>query len=237
VARPLTVIQFTSATIGEGKTTTVTNLATVFADAGRRVVVVDCDLRRPLVHQVFGLTNDVGLASVLMGEVSVSEAVQPVPGYERLFALTAGALAPNPSELLSLKQTSEIIFGLQTHFDYVLLDSPPVLPVTDSVVLSEWVEAVVIVTAAGVTRRKALRRAIELLRQTAAPVVGLVLNRAKPEPGYAYSYRQDGTPAPRQGPRSGPQRRGGGDPSTAGSADTAGTVAGLSSRPAPTRAD
>jgi succinoglycan biosynthesis transport protein ExoP len=191
VIRPLTVIQFTSPTPGEGKTTTVVNLATVLADAGRQVVVVDCDMRRPLVHQTFGLDNEVGLTSVLVGDVSVSEALRAVPGFERLFVLTAGGLAPNPSELLSLKQTSEIVFALQSRFDFVLLDSPPVLPVTDSVVLSEWVEAIVIVTASGVTRRKALHRAIQLLEQTAAPIEGLVLNRARPEAGYTYTYQHD----------------------------------------------
>ncbi len=192
VVRPLTVIQFTSPTPGDGKTTTVANLATVLAAAGCSVVVVDCDLRRPVIHQVFGVNNDVGLTSVLVGEASLSDAVRPVPGYERLFVLTAGALAPNPSELLSLKQTSEIIFALQSTHDFVLLDSPPVLPVTDSVVLSEWVEAVIVVAAAGVTSRKALRRAIQLLRQSAAPTAGLVLNRAQPEPDYSYTYHRDG---------------------------------------------
>ena len=200
VVRPLTVIQFTSPTPGEGKTTTVANLATVLADAGRRVVIVDCDLRRPVMHQVFGLANDAGLTSVLVGEASLSDAVQPVPGYKRLFVLTAGDLAPNPSELLSLKQTSEIIFALQSSYDFVLLDSPPVLPVTDSVVLSEWVEAVVIVAAAGITSRKALRRAIQLLRRSAAPVAGLVLNRATPEVGYEYTYQVDASRAPSSRP-------------------------------------
>ncbi|HEX3426092.1 MAG TPA: polysaccharide biosynthesis tyrosine autokinase, partial [Acidimicrobiales bacterium] len=144
VVRPQTVIQFTSAAPREGKTTTVANLASVLADAGRRVAVVDCDLRRPLLHHAFGLDNEAGLTSVLLGDVSLAEALRQVPGYENLFLLAAGASAPNPSELLSLKETSEILYTLQSQFDLVLIDSPPVLPVTDAVVLSEWVEAVII---------------------------------------------------------------------------------------------
>jgi capsular exopolysaccharide synthesis family protein len=195
VVRPLTVVQFTSSTAGEGKTTTVANLAAVLAGAGRRVVIVDCDMRRPQLHEVFDLPNEVGLTSVLVGEASVSDALQAADGFPGLSVLTSGARAPNPSELLSLKQTSEIIFALQARFDFVLLDSPPVLPVTDAVVLSEWVEAVIVVTAAGVTKRKALRRALQALAQTAAPVRGLVLNRAALEPAYSYAYT---APIPRQ---------------------------------------
>lgn len=204
VVRPQTVIQFTSAAPREGKTTTVANLATVLADAGRRVVVVDCDLRRPVLHVALGLENEAGLTSVLMGDVSLPAALQPVPGYDNLFLLAAGASAPNPSELLSLKQTSEILFTLQSRFDLVLIDSPPVLPVTDAVVLSEWVEAVILVTTAGTTKRKLVRQSLRLLRQSGAPVAGLVLNRAEPRPGYGYGYGY----APVDGEGRAPRRRG-----------------------------
>jgi capsular exopolysaccharide synthesis family protein len=154
IAKPLTVIQFTSPTPGDGKTTTVANLATLVADAGHTVVIMDCDLRRPLLDQVFGVANRAGLTSVLSQQVALADATQTVPRYEGLSILTSGATAPNPSELLSLTRTSEVIFQLQSRFDMVLLDSPPLLPVTDSVVLSEWVDAVVVVVTAGVTSRR-----------------------------------------------------------------------------------
>ncbi|MGH9125963.1 MAG: polysaccharide biosynthesis tyrosine autokinase [Acidimicrobiales bacterium] len=188
VVRPLTTLQLTSAAPAEGKTTTVANLATVLADAGRKVALVDCDLRRPMLHRVFGLGNKVGLTSVLLGEHTLAAALQPVAEFPGLSVLTSGALAPNPSELLGSRQTAEIICSLQSMFDVVLLDSPPVLPVTDAIVLSQWVEAVIIVSSGGITKRKSLRRAIQVLRQSGAPLAGIVLNRAAPEPEYSYHY-------------------------------------------------
>ncbi len=188
VVRPVTTIQFTSPESGVGKTTTVANLATVLAAAGQRVAVVDSDLRRPRLHEVFGLANDRGLTSVLTGETPLVDALRPAAGYSGLEVLTAGAVAPNPSELLSLKLTAQVIFDLQSQFDVVLIDSPPVLPVTDAVVMSSWVEAVVVVAASGMTKRNDVRSAMELLRQAEAPVVGAVLGRTSPESSYAYAY-------------------------------------------------
>jgi capsular exopolysaccharide synthesis family protein len=188
VVRPVTTIQFTSPGVGAGKTTTVANLAAVLAAAGQRVAIVDSDLRRPRLHTVFGLANDRGLTSVLVGETALGDALQPVPGHSGLRVLTAGAVAPNPSELLSLKLTAQVIFDLQSQFDVVLIDSPPVLPVTDAIVMSAWVEAVVVLAASGLTRRNELRAAIDLLKQADAPVVGAVLTRTTREPGYSYSY-------------------------------------------------
>lgn len=188
VERPLTAIQFTSPGIGAGKTTTVANLATVLAAAGQRVVVVDSDLRRPRLHESFGVADDKGLISVLTGETTLADALQPVPEHPGLHVLPAGGTAPNPSELLSLKRTAELVFELQSQFDVVLIDSPPVLPVTDAIVMSSWVEAVVVLAASGITKRNELRNALDLLRQAEAPLVGAVLSRAAPEAGYAYGY-------------------------------------------------
>jgi len=188
VTRPLTTIQFTSPGGGVGKTTTVSNLATVLVAAGHRVAVVDSDLRRPRLHEVFAVPNDKGLTAVLVGDATLAEALTPVPGHPGLQILTAGVIAPNPSELLSLKRTAEVIFELQSRFDVVLIDSPPVLPVTDAIVMSEWVEAVVVVVASGQTKRNELRNALDQLKQATAPLAGAVLNRTAREPGYSYSY-------------------------------------------------
>ncbi len=197
VERPLTVVEFTSALPGDGKTTTLANLAVVLATAGQRVVMVDCDLRRPSLHAAFEMGNTVGFASVLTGDVELTAAIQPIRTQGELALLSSGGLAPNPSELLGSKRTSEVLFALQSDFDVVLVDSPPVLSVTDAAVLSVWVDAVLVVTSAGITTRKHLRSAAEILRQAGAPLGGAVLNRADARSGYSYGYYEERPEAPR----------------------------------------
>jgi succinoglycan biosynthesis transport protein ExoP len=186
VERALRTIQLTSALPGDGKTTTVANLGVVLASAGARVVLVDCDLRRPSLHGAFDLTNAQGFTSVLAGEIPLADAIQGVPGQPNLALLPAGASPPNPSELLGSKLTSELLYSLQSEFDMVLVDSPPVLLVTDASVLSLWVDATLLVAASRLTTRSHLGRTLEVLRQTEAPVRGAILNRVDAEPGYGY---------------------------------------------------
>lgn len=189
VDRPLRTIQVTSPRAGEGKTTTTANLAVVLARAGERVVVVSCDLRRPRLHEFFGLSNDVGFTSVLLGEAPLSAALQRVnPDDDRLWLLASGPLPPNPSELLSSARASEVLTGLEGYADTVLIDCPPVLPVTDAAVLSAKVDGTLLVVAAGTTTTKQLSRTVEVLRQVGAPLVGAVLNNAPAETAYGYSY-------------------------------------------------
>ena len=182
--RPIRMIQVTSASAQEGKTTTLANLAVAFANAGIRTVAVCCDLRRPRLHQFFGLDNAVGFTSVLLGSVSLAKALQPVPGQEGLLILASGPLPPNPAELLSSSRSAELLANLATHADMVLIDSPPVLPVTDALVISQHVESTLLVSAAGVTTRKAAARAFEMLERVNAPMVGAVLNGVPDEAGY-----------------------------------------------------
>jgi succinoglycan biosynthesis transport protein ExoP len=191
IERQPTVIQFTSPLAGEGKTTTACNLAVALAAAGQRVVVVDFDLRRPRVDATFGLSAGPGFTSVLAGHLPLTEAVRPVATHERLFILAAGPTPPNPSELLAARRTSEVVFALQSTYDMVIIDSPPVLPVTDAVALSAWVDATVIVVAADSTTKRGLAGALRVLRQSETPVVGVVLNQARPEAGYGYGYGYD----------------------------------------------
>ncbi len=189
VERPLTTIQFTSSVSAEGKSTTVANLALVLARAGQRVVVVDCDLRSPSLQDVFGVAPAPGFTSVLGQGVDVESALQQVSvGEHELAVLTAGPIPPNPSELLGSRRTAEMLFKLQSQFDVVLIDSPPALPVTDAIALSTWVDAVILVAAAGMTKRKQVRATVELLRQVAAPITGTVLNRVSWSDGYGYGY-------------------------------------------------
>lgn len=188
IDRPLKVIQMTSASASEGKTTTLANLGVAFARAGHRVVLIDCDLRRPRLHQFFGLDNHVGLTSMILGEHGAETAVQPVPDVPRLAVLASGPPPPNPSELLSSRTAHTLLESIAEYADYVLIDSPPLLPVADAVVLARQVDATVLVASAGSTTKRGLRRALELLDQVDAPLVGIVLNGLEAQAAYAYGY-------------------------------------------------
>jgi succinoglycan biosynthesis transport protein ExoP len=195
ITRPLRTLQVTSPNAREGKSTTLANLGVSLAQAGRRVILVCCDLRRPRIHEFFGLPNELGFTSVLLGHVPLWTAVQEVPGIDGLSVLASGAVPPNPSELLSSPRTAEVLMPLQAEGYLVLVDSPPVLPVTDALVLSQHVDATLVVCAAGKTSRKDVARASELLQQVDAPLVGTVLNGVRAGEGYGYSYayyREDG---------------------------------------------
>ncbi len=183
----LKIIQVTSTESAEGKTVTVSNLAVAFASAGRHVALICCDLRRPRLHELFGLPNDVGFTSVVLGEVEAFDALQVVAGHPNLAVLPAGPPAPNPSELLGSSRAREAISALAATADLVLIDCPPVLPVSDALVVSGIADATILVASAGSTTRRSIRRALELLRQVDAPLVGTVLNNAEPlsNTGYA----------------------------------------------------
>lgn len=188
VDKPIRIIQVTSPWAMEGKTTTISNLGVALARAGFPVVIVCCDLRRPRVHEFFGFSNAVGFTSVLLGERSLQETLQPVLDVPRLSVLASGPLPPNPSELLSSAYAGEMLASLTANDQIVLVDSPPVLPVTDGLVLSRWVDATLLVCAAGATSRHEVVRAVELLGQVNAPLAGTVLNGVSAEGGYGYGY-------------------------------------------------
>jgi len=186
--RDISTLLFTSPSAAEGKTTTLANMATTMARAGQSVVMICCDLRRPRIHQFFGLSNQVGFTSVLLGTATLDQALQPVPGIPGLYLLASGPIPPNPSELLSDPRTKAIFTQLAQRADIVLVDSPPVLPVTDAAVLATQVDGVVLVTSAGSSSRKDVSRAIEVLGRVNAPLVGVVMNKASESDSYAY-YR------------------------------------------------
>jgi len=188
IERPMHTIQITSPSAGEGKTTTTANLAVALTRAGHSATIVSCDLRRPRIQAFFGLSEDIGFTSVLLGSAPLSTALIPVPDHDGLSVLPSGPLPPNPSELLSSGRAGEVLNALKTHSETVLIDCAPVLPVTDAVVFSARVDGTVLVITAGATTRKQLRRALTLLRQVDAPIVGVVLNGAAPEGAYGYEY-------------------------------------------------
>ena len=178
VDRPLRSIQVTSAAEGEGKTSTTANLGLVLARAGERVIMVDGDLRRPRLHEYFGISNDVGLTSVLLDESTVPRALRRVTDDERLWLLAAGPRPPNPSDLLSSVFFSEVLLELHGLASVVVIDCPPLLSVSDSAIVSGKVDGTLLVVRAGVSSRKTLTRAADLLEHIGAPVLGAVLHGA-----------------------------------------------------------
>jgi len=184
---PLKVIQVTSPASGEGKTTTLANLGVALAQGGDKVAIVCCDLRRPTVHERFKQALTPGFTDVLVGDAQISEALRR---YDtNTYVLPAGTPPPNPSELLSTPRAAAVIEALAEEFDVVLLDTPPVLPVTDALVVTRMVDATVVVVDSRTTHRNPLRRTLQLLDQVNAPVLGLVLNGVAPDNGrYGYGY-------------------------------------------------
>jgi polysaccharide biosynthesis transport protein len=194
--QPTRLVQFTSPTASDGKTTTLANTAVTLSQAGLRVVIVCCDLRRPRVHEFFGLKNDVGFTSVLLGQASLEEAIQVVPDCPGLHLLASGPKPPNPSELLASPKTKALLDSLSELSDIVLIDSPPLLPVTDPTVLAGFVDAVVLVVSMGSSTRTGVESAIESLARVNAPLVGVVMNKISQADSYAYYRYSYGKPAP-----------------------------------------
>jgi capsular exopolysaccharide synthesis family protein len=191
VERQPKVLQITSPNAEDGKSTLLANLAAAMAGAGQRVAVVDCDLRRGRLHQLFGLSSATGFTGVFQRTVELDEALQPVPGVDGLDLLASGPLPPNPAALLLAKRTAEVVNDLQERYDIVLVDCPPLLPVADSVALSAWVDGTILVVAGDATTRRDLRRTLEILEGANAPLIGVVLNRTSSESHYGYPYRYD----------------------------------------------
>jgi capsular exopolysaccharide synthesis family protein len=173
---PPKFILFTSATPSEGKTTTASNLACILAQGDATVVLLDADLRRPNVHHRFGLTGKVGLTTVLAGTTTLEEALQHVPEMPNLDLLPSGPVPPFPTEMLSSEGMAKLLERLGKMYTYVVIDSPPILSVTDGVVLSRVVDAVVLVIRHGKSSKNVMRRARDLLVRSGAPMAGIVLN-------------------------------------------------------------
>lgn len=176
VDRQVRTIQVTSPLLGDGKSTVAGNLAIALARTGTRVIALTADLRRPRLHEFFGLPNEKGFTSVLNRVVPLQQVIQQVPGIPGLKLVASGPTCSNPSELLLSRRAAEIIRVLEDQCDVLLIDCPPVLPVTDAVALSQQVQATILVVKAGMTSRRDLQRTVEILRQVDAPLLGTVVN-------------------------------------------------------------
>ena len=200
--KPLQVVSITSPGPGEGKSTTAANLAVTLAQNGARTLLVDADLRRPVVHRAFSITQEPGLTDVLIGRASPREAIRPEV-TANLDVLPSGALPPNPSELLGSEAMRALLGEIRRDYDWVLIDTPPVLPVTDATVVAAEVDAVILTVRSGETDEAAAERAVEQLRHVGARLAGTVLNALSTTRDRHYTYyayrRSDAVPAPRTG--------------------------------------
>lgn len=188
---PLQVVMLTSSGPQEGKSTTCANLGVTLAQADKRTLVVDCDLRRPVLHKIFGLRNVHGLVNVLAGERKIEEVWQ-----EPLLCLkvvTVGPVPPNPAELLGSQRFAEFLEHARQEFDYVLVDAPPVELVSDPAILATQSDGVLIVFDAQKTRKGTARRSMRSLETVEANILGTIMNNAKVSKSgyYTYSYKYE----------------------------------------------
>jgi len=187
-------IMVTSPSANEGKTLTAVNLAASMASTGRRVVLVDLDLRHPDVHTHVDAHNEAGATDVLLGRRSLSDCLQFVPtghgnGTARgFYVLPVGPPVANPAEMLATSRTARLIEGLGANADIVIIDSPPVLPVADALSLARLAGGVIVVVEASRTTYPQMERAVQLLARNQARLLGMVLNRAREDVGYGYGY-------------------------------------------------
>jgi capsular exopolysaccharide synthesis family protein len=179
----------TSSLPGEGKSTSATNLAIALAQAGQTVCLVDADLRRPMVSEYLGLERNAGLTTALVRSADVNDLLQPW-GEDNMYVLTSGQIPPNPSELLGSPEMGQLISRLEQVFDTIVIDAPPLLPVTDAAVLSQHVGGVVLVVGSSKLRHQDLEKSLNALKMVGSNVLGVVLNRlpTKGPDAYSYSY-------------------------------------------------
>ncbi|GAB2614409.1 polysaccharide biosynthesis tyrosine autokinase [Pseudactinotalea suaedae] len=180
----------TSSLSEEGKSTTSANLALALASAEQTVLLIDADLRRPRLDQYLGIEGSVGLTDVLIGRARVNDAVQQW-GPDQLYVLPAGRIPPNPSELLGSKSMASMLELLRPEFEWIIIDAPPLLPVTDAAVLAGQASGVIVAVAAGRTTEHQLESSLDLLETVGAPISGVVLTMAAgrgSEYGYGYGY-------------------------------------------------
>ncbi len=187
IDKELKILLVTSAGPKEGKSTTAANLAIAVAQTGKKVLLVDADLRRPVIHSIFGHKKDDGMTNCLMGTIEFEQMFKPT-FMDNLFLATSGALPPNPSELLASQKMADLIEKVREEFDFVVIDSPPVIAVTDAAILSTRVDGTMLVVSSGNTNRDALARAQTLLGSVESNLLGVLLNGVNVEGMYGSYY-------------------------------------------------
>ncbi len=188
VGKPLKTLMITSAIQGEGKSTVGSNLAVEYAKKGLQVLLVDADLRRPTIHQTFAISNQRGVSSWLSGQLTdVNEAIYPV--LDHLFVMPSGPNPPNPAELLASDRMTEFLTVATRKLDLVIVDAPPILPVTDARILAGQVDGTVLVVRQNFVEKVAVRQAVSALKNARAQLLGTILNDVDIKThGYGYGY-------------------------------------------------
>ncbi|ALC09047.1 Tyrosine-protein kinase EpsD [Lactiplantibacillus plantarum] len=188
VGKPLKTLMITSAIQGEGKSTVGSNLAVEYAKKGLQVLLVDADLRRPTIHQTFAISNQRGVSSWLSGQLTdVNEAIYPV--LDHLFVMPSGPKPPNPAELLASDRMTEFLTVATRKLDLVIVDAPPILPVTDARILAGQVDGTVLVVRQNFVEKVAVRQAVSALKNARAQLLGTILNDVDIKThGYGYGY-------------------------------------------------
>jgi protein-tyrosine kinase len=187
VDKTIQTLMVTSSGPGEGKSTTVANLAVVFAQQGKKVLLIDADLRKPTAHYTFRLDNHTGLTNVLTKQATVDQAVNETD-VENLFVLPSGPIPPNPAELLGSQTMVEFLSQITETYDLVLFDTPPVLAVTDAQILANKCDGTILVVHSGKTENEAAVKAKELLVNAKGKLLGVVLNQKKQKESQYYYY-------------------------------------------------
>ena len=182
------LILFTSATPSEGKTTTATNLAVVLSQGSSRVLLIDADLRRPNIHHRFGLNGKIGLTTLITGATQLEDTIQQIPEAPNLYVLPSGPVPPFPTEMLASQVMDDLLKRCMDLYDFVIIDSPPILSVTDGVVLARQCDAVVLVVRHGKSSKHVVRRARDLLLRSGARITGIVLNAVDMNSPEYYGY-------------------------------------------------
>ena len=186
------VLLVTSAEMGEGKSTTIANLAVAIAEAGKKVLLIDCDMRRPTIHKIFKISNIQGVSDYLIGQVTLDRVINKVEPF--LDIIPSGTIPPNPSELLGSNRMKVFLEEIRKEYDYILLDAPPVMAVTDAQVLSTLSSGVILVVASGKAQRELAKRSKELLEAVGAKIIGSVLtciDVKSSQYGYYHYYAVD----------------------------------------------
>ncbi|MDG0060854.1 MULTISPECIES: CpsD/CapB family tyrosine-protein kinase [Priestia] len=187
VDQDIKTIVLTSSGAEEGKSTTSSNLATVYAQQGLKVLLIDADLRKPTGHYTFRLENHIGLTNVLTRQSTLAQAVQESE-IPHLSVLTSGPIPPNPSELLASVQMAELLKEMKEQFDMIIFDTPPILAVADAQILANQVDGTILVVSSGKTEKDAALKSKDLLSNAQGKLLGVVLNNRKVEEGNYYYY-------------------------------------------------
>lgn len=187
--KELKVIMITGSEQGIGKSTIASNLALTFEMNGDKTIIIDTDMRKPVIHKLFNLPNFKGLSTYLSGEEESIDAVMNKFNKKKLYTITSGPVPPNPSELLNSKKMQKVLDFARKEADMVIIDAPPLLPVTDSVLLSQKVDGVIMTAMTNQTKKEVFKKGVQRLKQVNANLLGSVLNKYPVNGSQYYNYQ------------------------------------------------